>query len=120
MVVDDGKVEQLQALITCKILQKEMYLAESEDWCVCVYYVRPTDVLEVMYTPDVLSGTDNIPVVAYFEEVSELAALPDVGEDVIMLLRKAEDGSSISEYGQKAGITGAWELYGTAPVENSK
>jgi hypothetical protein len=46
--------------------------------------------------------------------------LPDVGEDVIMLLRKAEDGSSISEYGQKAGITGAWELYGTAPVENSK
>ncbi len=118
MVVDDGKVEQLQALITCEILEKEMYLAKSEDWYVCVYYVRPTDVLEVMYTLDVLSGTDKIPVVTYVETVSELAALPDVGEDVTMLLRKSEDGSPINEYGQKAGITGAWELYGIAPVEN--
>ncbi len=120
MVVDDGNVEQLQALITCEILEKEMYLAESDGWCVCVYYIRPTDVLEVMYTPDVLSGTDKIPVVAYVETVSELAALPDVGEDVMMLLRKSEDGSPITEHGQKAGITGAWVLYGIAPVENSK
>jgi len=112
----------LQALIVGKILEKEIYVCKDseESWGLCLYKVAVSEVIDVANTPDFLSGADQVSVVAYSADLNGLADLPEVGEEMKMLLRKTEDGSSVSPYGEKAGISGAWELYGSVNVENGK
>ncbi len=122
-VMDENKHEDiLQALIVGKILEKEIYIYnEGEgDWGLCVCKVSVSKVIDVVNTPDFLSGSDGVAVVAYASDLSELASLPNVGDEMKMLLWKMEDGSAVSEYGKISGISGAWELYGSVNVENSK
>ena len=111
----------LQALVEGKIIEKEIFLYnDGEEWGLCIYKVSLSEVLDVANTPDFLSSSEDISVVAYAGDISELIALPDVGDEVKMLFCKTEDGSAISELGKRCGISGAWELYGSVKVENSK
>ena len=121
MMEENRDEDVLQALVEGRILEKEIFLYnDGEEWGLCVYKISLSEVLDVVNTPDFLSRSEDISVVAYAEDISELASLPNVGDKVRMLLCKTEDGSAISELGKRCGISGAWELYGSVNVENSK